>query len=176
MIASDVQLCDGVIIPQPDLVNLYGCTIGAGTKIGSFVEVQRGAHIGAYCKISSHTFVCEGVSIEDGVFVGHGVMFINDLHPRAVTSEGGLQTTNDWQLMKTVVKSNVSIGSNATILGGITIGRGAMIGAGAVVTHNIPDHAVVAGNPAHVIGDSRERRYDNSCSDLEQRTFPKHSI
>lgn len=158
MIANDVQLGAGVIIPQPDLVNLYGCAVGAGTKIGPFVEIQRGAHIGANCKISSHTFICEGVTIEDGVFVGHGVMFVNDLYPRAVTTEGDLQTQNDWHLVKTVVKSHASIGSNATILGGITIGIGAMIGAGAVVTRDVPDQAIVAGVPARLIGDAREAR------------------
>ena len=158
MIANDVQLGAGVIIPQPDLVNLYGCAVGAGTKIGPFVEVQRGARICANCKISSHTFICEGVTIEDGVFVGHGVMFVNDLYPRAVTTEGDLQTQNDWHLVKTVVKSHASIGSNATILGGITIGIGAMIGAGAVVTRDVPDQAIVAGVPARLIGDAREAR------------------
>jgi UDP-2-acetamido-3-amino-2,3-dideoxy-glucuronate N-acetyltransferase len=176
MIKNDVRLGNGVIIPQPDLVNLYGCAIGAGTKIGAFVEVQGGASIGSHCKISSHTFICEGVSIEDGVFVGHGVMFINDLHPRAVAAGGDLQTKNDWHLRTTIVKSDASIGSNATILGGVTIGRGAMIGAGAVVTRDIPDYSVVAGNPARVIGDSRDRRYGSSCSDIEQRTSPQHSI
>jgi UDP-2-acetamido-3-amino-2,3-dideoxy-glucuronate N-acetyltransferase len=158
MIANDVRLGDKVMIPQPDLVNLYGCTIGSGTKIGAFVEVQRGAGIGSNCKISSHTFICEGVTIEDGVFVGHGVMFINDSHPRAVTPAGDLQTTDDWQLLKTVVKSRASIGSNATIVGGVTIGTGALVGAGAVVTRDVPDHAIVAGVPARIIGNALEQR------------------
>lgn len=157
MIAKDVQLDEGVSIPQPDLVNLYGCAIGARTKIGAFVEIQRGAQIGSRCKISSHTFVCEGVTIEDGVFVGHGVMFINDLHPRAINADGGLQTQDDWELVATLVKSGASIGSNATILAGVTIGRGAMIGAGAVVTHDVPDYAIVAGVPARVIGNARDK-------------------
>jgi UDP-2-acetamido-3-amino-2,3-dideoxy-glucuronate N-acetyltransferase len=157
MIAKDVRLGSGVAIPQPDLVNLYGCSVGAGTKIGAFVEVQRGADIGTNCKISSHTFICEGVTIEDGVFVGHGVMFINDSHPRALTAAGDLQTQDDWQLLKTVVKARASIGSNATIMGGVVIGSGALIGAGAVVTRDVPDHAIVAGVPARIIGDAREQ-------------------
>jgi len=155
MITSDVQLGEGVVIYHPDLVNLYGCTIGSGTKIGTFVEIQKGASVGAKCKISSHTFVCEGVAIEDGVFIGHGVMFTNDIYPRAVTMGGTLQTEQDWKVVETKVKSMASIGSNATILAGITIGVGAMVGAGAVVTHDVPDHAIVIGVPARVIGDAR---------------------
>jgi UDP-2-acetamido-3-amino-2,3-dideoxy-glucuronate N-acetyltransferase len=158
MIAKDVHLDEGVSIPQPNLVNLYGCSVGVGTKIGAFVEIQRGAQIGSKCKISSHTFICEGVTIEDGVFVGHGVMFINDLRPQAVTEEGNLQTQEDWEVIRTVVKSRASIGSNATILGGVTIGEGAMVGAGAVVTRDVPAHAIVAGAPARVIGDMRDRK------------------
>lgn len=157
MIKDDVVLGEGVLIFHPDLVNLYGCTIGTGTKIGTFVEIQKGAAIGAKCKISSHTFICEGVNIEDGVFVGHGVMFINDIYPKAVALDGQLQTEADWDVVPTVVKSRASIGSNATILGGITIGEGALIGAGAVVTKDVPDFAIVAGNPARVIGDVRHR-------------------
>ena len=157
MIAPDVQLADGVVIFHPDLVNLYGCRIGAGTRIGTFVEVQKGAVVGARCKVSSHTFVCEGVTIEDGVFVGHGVMFINDTYPRAVTEAGALQTDADWQVVPTLVKAGASIGSNATILGGVTIGAGALVGAGAVVTRDVPDHAIVTGVPARVVGDVRER-------------------
>jgi len=157
VIAPDVQLADGVVIFHPDLVNLYGCRIGAGTRIGTFVEVQKGAVVGARCKVSSHTFVCEGVTIEDGVFVGHGVMFINDTYPRAVTEAGALQTDADWQVVPTLVKAGASIGSNATILGGVTIGAGALVGAGAVVTRDVPDHAIVTGVPARVVGDVRER-------------------
>src|SRR5215204_6204460 len=152
MIADSVELGVNVSIPQPGLVNLYGCRIGDHTRIGTFVEIQRGASIGADCKISSHSFVCEGVTLEDGVFVGHGVMFTNDLYPRAVNDDGRLQTDTDWKLVSTLVKTNASIGSNATILAGVTIGEGALIGAGAVVTQDVPPHAIVAGVPARVIG------------------------
>jgi acetyltransferase-like isoleucine patch superfamily enzyme len=142
MVKSDVTLGEGVQIFQPDLVNLYGCTIGAGTKIGAFVEIQKGATIGRNCKISSHSFICEGVEIEDGVFIGHGVMFINDLYPRAVTDDGRLQTQDDWRVVRTRVSRRASIGSNATILAGITIGEGALVGAGAVVTRDVAPGAV----------------------------------
>ena len=155
MINKDVQLGEGVVIFHPDLVNLYGCQIGAGTKIGSFVEIQKGASIGERCKISSHSFICEGVEIEDGVFVGHGVMFINDTYPKAVDEDGELQTEADWQLIRTRVKPRASIGSNATILCGITIGESSLVGAGAVVTKDVPDYAIVAGVPARVVGDTR---------------------
>ena len=155
MINKDVQLGEGVVIFHPDLVNLYGCQIGAGTKIGSFVEIQKGASIGERCKISSHSFICEGVEIEDGVFVGHGVMFINDTYPKAVGEDGELQTEADWQLIRTRVKPRASIGSNATILCGITIGESSLVGAGAVVTKDVPDYAIVAGVPARVVGDTR---------------------
>jgi UDP-2-acetamido-3-amino-2,3-dideoxy-glucuronate N-acetyltransferase len=158
MIAKDVQLAAGVVVHHPELVNLYGCSIGTETRIGTFVEIQKGASIGARCKISSHTFVCEGVTLEDGVFVGHGVMFTNDIYPSAVNAGGTLQTDADWHVVKTLVKSRASIGSNATILGGVTIGEGALVGAGAVVTHDVPDHAIVAGVPARVVGDARTRR------------------
>jgi UDP-2-acetamido-3-amino-2,3-dideoxy-glucuronate N-acetyltransferase len=158
MAIVNAVLGDGVVIAHPELVNLYGCSIGAGTKVGTFVEVQKGSVIGARCKISSHTFVCEGVTIEDEVFIGHGVMFTNDLFPRAVNVGGGLQTEADWTVVTTTVCSGASIGSNATIVAGIVIGRGALVGAGAVVTKDVPDHAIVAGVPASVIGDTRERQ------------------
>jgi UDP-2-acetamido-3-amino-2,3-dideoxy-glucuronate N-acetyltransferase len=157
-IADNVILGEGVSIPQPDLVNLYGCRIGAETKIGAFVEIQKNASIGARCKISSHSFVCEGVTIDDEVFVGHGVMFTNDTYPRAVTADGSLQTDADWKVITTRVKRRASIGSNATILAGVTIGESAMVGAGAVVTKDVPDHAIVSGVPARVIGDVRKRK------------------
>ncbi len=152
---KDVELGANVRIFQPDLVNMYGCSVGDGTKVGAFVEVQKGATIGRNCKVSSHTFICEGVHIEDGVFVGHGVMFINDLYPRAVNVDGSLQTEADWKLVETHIRQRASIGSNATILAGITIGEGALVGAGAVVTKDVPPYAIVAGVPAKVIGDCR---------------------
>lgn len=154
-ISQDVVLGADVKIFHPDLVNLYGCIIGDGTKIGTFVEIQKGSRIGAACKISSHTFICEGVSIEDGVFLGHGVMFINDLYPKAIAVDGSLQTEADWEVVRTFVKARASVGTHATILGGVTIGREALVGAGAVVTRDVPDYAVVAGVPARVIGDTR---------------------
>jgi acetyltransferase-like isoleucine patch superfamily enzyme len=152
-IASDVRLSDGVIIFQPDLVNLYGCEIGPHSKIGAFVEIQKNAVVGARCKVSSHSFICEGVTIEDEVFIGHGVMFTNDLYPRATNPAGSLQTEADWQVVKTLVKRGASIGSNATVLAGITIGAFALVGAGAVVTRDVPDYAIVAGVPARIIGE-----------------------
>ena len=154
---SNVVLEDGVVIFQTDLVNLYGCRIGAGTKIGAFVEIQKNAQVGKACKISSHSFICEGVEIEDEVFVGHGVTFINDLYPRATTPDGQLQTDTDWDVIRTHVRRRASIGSNATILPNITIGVGALIGAGAVVTRDVPDYAIVSGNPARIVGDVRDR-------------------
>jgi acetyltransferase-like isoleucine patch superfamily enzyme len=158
MISKDVKLEKNVVIHHGDLVNLYGCTIGAETRIGTFVEIQKGAVIGARCKISSHTFICEGVEIQEGVFVGHGVMFINDIYPRAVTDQGHLQTDADWNMERTLIGRESSIGSNATILGGVTVGRRAIIGAGAVVTRDVPDYAVVAGVPGKVIGDVRRKK------------------
>ena len=154
-IADNVILGQNVRIFQPDLVNLYGCSIGAETKIGAFVEIQKNASVGERCKISSHSFICAGVSIEDEVFVGHGVMFTNDIYPRAVNADGAPQTEADWVVVKTTVKARASIGSNATIIAGITIGESAMVGAGAVVTRDVPDFAIVAGTPARIIGDVR---------------------
>ena len=156
-VESDVRLGSGVVIFHPELVNLYGCQIGDGTRIGSFVEIQKNASIGKNCKISSHSFICEGVEIEDEVFIGHGVKFINDLYPHATTAEGNLQGEADWKVVRTVVRARASIGTNATILPNVTIGREAMIGAAAVVVANVPDHAVVIGVPGRVIGDARER-------------------
>ena len=146
---NDVSFGDDVVVHS--FTNLYGCRIGAGSRIGTFVEIQRGAEVGARCKIQSHTFVCDGVTIEDDVFVGQGVTFVNDKHPRAVNDHGGPQSEDDWELLHTVVERGASIGSGATILGGVRIGRGALVGAGAVVTRDVPEDAVVAGNPAAVI-------------------------
>jgi UDP-2-acetamido-3-amino-2,3-dideoxy-glucuronate N-acetyltransferase len=156
MIASSAALEEGVVVHHPDLVNLYGCAIGAGTRIGTFVEIQKNATIGRNCKISSHSFVCEGVTIEDGVFVGHGVMFTNDLHPRAVNPDGALQADGDWAVVPTLVKRYASIGSNATIVAGITIGEGAQVGAGAVVTKDVPAYSIAVGVPAVVIGRAKD--------------------
>ena len=155
-IGKDVTLGTNVVIFHPELVNLYGCTIGDSTKIGAFVEIQKNAVIGARCKISSHSFICEGVALEDEVFVGHGVMFINDRYPRAATL-GKLQSETDWQVIPTFVKTGASIGSGAVILCGVTVGREAMIGAGAVVTRDVPDYAIVLGVPARVAGDVRKK-------------------
>lgn len=134
-----------------NFVNAYGCSIGDRTKVGAFVEIQKGAEVGKDCKISSHTFICEGVKIGDGVFIGHNVSFINDMFPKAINEEGSMQTEEDWELVKTEIKDHASIGTSVTILGGLTIGFNALIGAGSVVTKNIPDNAVAAGNPAKII-------------------------
>ena len=154
-IAPDVKLGRDVRIYA--FVNLYGCEIGDESKIGAFVEIQKNAIVGARCKISSHTFICEGVVIDDGVFIGHGVMFTNDRYPRAANPDGNLQTEADWKVVTTRVKRAASIGSNATILPGVTIGEGALVGAGAVVTKDVPDYTIVAGVPARVIGSTRTR-------------------
>ena len=148
-ISSDVIFGNNVIYHS--FVNLYGCKIGDETKIGAFVEIQKNATIGKKCKISSHTFICEGVTIEDECFIGHGVMFINDLYPRSVNQDGEMQDENDWTPICTTVKKGASIGSNATILPGITIGEGAIVGAGSVVTKNVLPNTIVIGNPAHYL-------------------------
>ena len=152
---KDVELGRDAVVFRPELVNLYGCRVGAETRIGPFVEIQRGVVVGARCKISSHAFICSGVTIEDEVFIGHGVMFANDAAPRAVGEGGSLLAYGDWTLLPVMVRKGASIGSNATILGGVEIGEGAMVGAGAVVTRDVPPHAVVAGVPARVTGDAR---------------------
>jgi len=148
-VAKDVKLGPGVKLYG--FVNLYGCEIGANTRIGTFVEIQKGAKIGENCKISSHSFICEGVTIEDEVFIGHGVIFINDLYPRATTEDGSLQSSKDWVCVSTLIERRASLGSGSTILAGITIGENAIIGAGSVVTHDVPPNTIVAGNPAHFL-------------------------
>lgn len=148
-ISPDVVLGNNVRIFS--FVNLYGCAIGDDSKIGTFVEVQKGAQVGRRCKISSHSFICEGVTLEDEVFVGHGVTFINDRYPRSTTESGALQTEADWLCQKTLVKRGASIGSGSTVLGGVTIGARAIVGAGSVVTRDVPDDVIVAGNPARVL-------------------------
>lgn len=156
-VAPSVKLGKNVFIPQPDLVNLYGCEIGDDTKVGAFVEIQKGVKVGRFCKISSHSFLCEGVTVEDEVFVGHGVMFINDRYPRAA-SGGKLQTEKDWKVVPTLVKEGASLGSGSVILCGVTIGKNALVGAGAVVTRDVPDYAVVTGVPGRRRGDVREKK------------------
>jgi acetyltransferase-like isoleucine patch superfamily enzyme len=148
-IAPDVKLGQGVKLSK--FVNLYGCQIGDDTKIGAFVEIQKNASVGRRCKISSHTFVCEGVTIEDNVFIGHGVMFINDSYPRATTPDGDIQTEKDWHVETTIVKRGASIGSGATILSKVIIGENAFVGAGSLVTRDVPPNTIVAGNPAKVL-------------------------
>jgi len=155
-ISADVKLGENVKIFA--FVNLYGCEIGDESKIGTFVEIQRGAKIGRRVKISSHTFICEGVTIEDEVFIGHGVMFINDRYPRSVASSGELQTNDDWELVPTLIQHGASIGSNATILCGVTIGENAIVGAGTVVTHDVPPNTIVAGNPGRILRKIAEKK------------------
>ena len=155
LISPDVKLGKNVKIYN--FVNLYGCEIGDNTKIGPFVEIQKGVKIGKNCKISSHTFICEGVTIEDNVFIGHNVTFINDKYPRATTKNGRPQTEQDWQVIPTVVKKGASIGSSATILCGVVIGERALVGAGSVVTKDVPANIIVAGNPAKVIREINQR-------------------
>ena len=160
-IASDVRL--GRDVTVYNFTNLYGCTIGDGTKIGAFVEIQKGAQVGRCCKISSHTFICEGVVIEDEVFVGHGVIFINDRYPEATMENGTLQTEKDWKVIPTLVKKRASIGSGATLLCGVTIGENAVVGAGSVVTRDVPPGVIVAGNPARVLRPLTKEK-DHACS------------
>src|ERR1700736_4805206 len=148
-IAPDVKLGQGVKLSK--FINLYGCKIGDDTKIGAFVEIQKNATVGKNCKISSHTFVCEGVTIEDNVFIGHGVTFINDTYPRATTENGALQTEKDWKVETTVIKQGASIGSGATILCNVVVGEHAIVGAGSMVTKDVPAYAIVAGNPARLL-------------------------
>jgi acetyltransferase-like isoleucine patch superfamily enzyme len=157
-ITETVELGRDVKIFHASLVNLYGCKIGDGSRIGAFVEIQKNSFIGARCKISSHTFICEGVTIEDEVFIGHGVMFTNDIYPRATNPDGSAQSETDWKVVETRICKRASIGSNATILCGIKIGEGALVGAGAVVTKNVPPYAIVAGVPAKVVGDTRKKK------------------
>ena len=150
-IADSVKLGANVMIHHRDLVNLYGCSVGDDSRIGAFVEIQKNASVGARCKISSHTFICEGVHIEDEVFIGHGVMFINDRRPRATNDDGSPQSEADWAVEQTHIKRGASIGSNATIVSGVTVGERALVGAGAVVTRDVPPGAVVAGVPARIV-------------------------
>jgi UDP-2-acetamido-3-amino-2,3-dideoxy-glucuronate N-acetyltransferase len=156
LITPDVKF--GRDVKIYDFVNLYGCEIGDNSRVGTFVEVQKGARIGKNCKISSHTFICEGVTIEDNVFIGHNVTFINDLYPRATTREGELQTESDWECRPILVKKGASIGSSVTLLAGVTVGENAIVGAGSVVTRDVPPNTVVAGNPAKIL---------RSCNDVE---------
>ena len=161
-IAPDVKL--GKDVKLAKFINLYGCEVGDETKIGAFVEIQKNARVGRRCKISSHTFICEGVTIEDHVFVGHGVVFINDSYPRATTATGDLQTADDWKVEPTVVKKGASIGSGATVLSNVTIGERAIVGAGSVVTRDVPAGTIVAGNPAKVL-----RAIDDATGDLDDQ-------
>lgn len=148
-IAEDVILGKNVRLSK--FINLYGCTVGDETRIGAFVEIQKNAYVGKRCKISSHTFICEGVTIEDNVFIGHGVVFINDTYPRATTDYGKVQSEQDWKVERTVVKKGSSVGSGSTILANVTVGENAIVGAGSMVTKDVPPNAIVAGNPAHVL-------------------------
>jgi len=154
----NVTLGDGARFTHPDLVNAYCCSIGRDTVVGPFVEIQKGATIGERCKISSHSFICEGVTIEDEVMVAHGVMFTNDLFPEATTEDGELQRDGDWPLVTTIVRRRASVGSNATIIAGVVVGEGALVAAGAVVTRDVPPYTLVIGSPARVSGDVRARR------------------
>ena len=153
----DVRLSEDVLIFKPELVNIYGCTIGSGTTIGPFVEIQKDVLIGGRCKISSHSFICSAVVIEDEVFIGHGVMFTNDRYPGAVTDDGRLQGNGDWECIPSRVCRRASIGSGVVLLPGVTVGESALVGAGSVVTRDVPPYAIVCGNPAHICGDVRQK-------------------
>ncbi len=166
-IAADVKLGKDVKLAQ--FVNLYGCEVGDYTKVGAFVEIQKNARVGSRCKISSHTFVCEGVTIEDNVFVGHGVIFINDTYPRATTPDGELQTERDWKVETTLIKRGASIGSGSTILAKVTVGENAIIGAGSVVTKSVPANTVVAGNPARVLRSAPALAYEGAYEGVKVR-------
>ncbi len=172
MPVNNAMLGEDVVITHADLVNIYGCTIGPGTRIGPFVEIQKGSSIGRRCKISSHSFVCEGVTIEDEVFIGHGVMFINGIFPHATNDDGSLQRDGDWEVTTTLIKRRASIGSNATIVAGVVVGEGALVAAGAVLTKNVPDYALVVGNPARVIGDVRHRERQRAAREAAARRSP----
>lgn len=152
---TNCKIGEDVVFTHHDLVNIYGCEIGKQTRVGPFVEIQKGSRIGERCKISSHSFICQGVTIEDEVMVAHGVMFTNELLPSATTETGALKRDEDWECVPTLIRRRAAIGSNATIVCGVTVGEGALVGAGAVVTRDVPDHAIVVGNPARVIGDVR---------------------
>jgi UDP-2-acetamido-3-amino-2,3-dideoxy-glucuronate N-acetyltransferase len=168
-ISDDVKLGENVRLAK--FINLYGCSIGDNTKIGAFVEVQKNAFIGKNCKVSSHTFICEGVYVEDDVFIGHNVTFINDLYPRATTSGGELQTEADWAVGKTFIKRGASIGSSSTLLSGVTVGEGAIVGAGSVVTKDVPPYCIVAGNPARIL-----RKIEKEISDESTVSQPQGTV
>jgi acetyltransferase-like isoleucine patch superfamily enzyme len=174
-IDSSAELGRDVVIRHPELVNLYGCVVGDQTRIGCFVEIQKNSAVGPRCKISSHSFICEGVVIEEEVFVGHGVMFTNDPYPRATNENGSLQSESDWKVVPTRISRRASIGSNATILAGITIGEGALVGAGAVVTRDVPDYATVAGVPARVVGEVRTHDDRRKTDDPEPNKFAEQA-
>lgn len=162
MIAADVRLGENVVVYHPELVNLYGCEIGDGCKIGSFVEIRKQVKIGQNVKVQAFAFIPEGVTIEDGVFIGPHVCFTNDKYPQAINPDGSLKETDDWQIVPTLVKEGANIGANATIMCGITVGKHALVGAGAVVTRDVPAYAIVSGVPARVVGDVRDRQGGHS--------------
>ncbi len=171
-ISDDVKLGKNVKLSK--FINLYGCSVGDNTKIGAFVEIQKNAFVGKNCKISSHTFICEGVTIEDGVLIGHNVTFINDTYPRATTSTGKLQTETDWHVEPILVRKGASVGSGSTILSNVTIGESAIVGAGSVVTKDVPPNTIVAGNPARIlrsVGDKKKKRYEPDFAELNRQIY-----